>query len=139
MQRILIWDIPTRLFHWTLALSFLGTWLTTESDQWLSVHVFLGYLMMALVGFRLVWGLVGSHYARFGSFWFGPRDAFAYLKKVFAGTAERHIGHEHDASQVEYVSLDLLQIRTQCVSASRTTPRSSRSQRPCTSASTSRG
>ena len=105
MQRILIWDIPTRLFHWTLALSFLGTWLTTESDQWLSVHVFLGYLMMALVGFRLVWGLVGSHYARFGSFWFGPRDAFAYLKKVFAGTAERHIGHNPTGSVAIYLLL----------------------------------
>ena len=61
MQRILIWDVPTRLFHWTLALSFTGAWLTSESDQWLSVHVFLGYLMLGLVFFRLLWGFAGTH------------------------------------------------------------------------------
>ena len=56
MQRILIWDIPTRLFHWTLALSFAAAWLTSESDEWLGVHVFFGYLMLGMVAFRVLWG-----------------------------------------------------------------------------------
>ena len=86
-------------------MSFAGTWFTTESDQWLSVHVFLGYLMMALVGFRVIWGLVGTHYARFSSFWFGPRDAFAYLKKVLADNAERHVGHNPTGSVAIYLLL----------------------------------
>lgn len=105
MQRILIWDAPTRLFHWTLALSFLGAWFTTESDRWLSVHVFLGYLMMALIGFRVIWGLLGTHYARFASFWYGPRDAWVYLRSVLNGTAARHIGHNPTGSVAIYFLL----------------------------------
>ena len=108
MQRTLIWDAPTRLFHWALALSFLGAWLTTDSDQWLSVHVFLGYLMLGLVGFRVIWGLVGTHHARFGSFWFGPREAFVYLKKVLAGNPERHVGHNPTGSLAIYLLLLLV-------------------------------
>ena len=85
MQRTLIWDIPTRLFHWMLALSFVGAWLTHESDQWLGVHVFLGYLMMGLVAFRVLWGLAGTHYARFSAFWFSPKEAWGYLGRVVTG------------------------------------------------------
>ncbi len=102
MQRILIWDVPTRLFHWTLALCFAGAWLTSESDQWLGVHVFLGYLMLALVGFRVIWGLVGTHYARFAAFWFGPKAALRYLSQVLAGQAERHLGHNPTGSVAIY-------------------------------------
>lgn len=105
MQRILIWDVPIRLFHWTLALSFLGTWFTTESDRWLSVHVFLGYLMIGLVVFRVIWGLLGTHYARFASFWYGPRAALAYLRTVLDGTAARHIGHNPTGSLAIYFLL----------------------------------
>lgn len=105
MKPVLIWDIPTRLFHWTLALSFAGTWFTTESDRWLSVHVFLGYLMLGLVGFRLVWGIAGSHYARFASFRFGPKAALAYVGQVFQGRAARHIGHNPAGGLAIYLLL----------------------------------
>jgi cytochrome b len=54
MKRILVWDIPTRLFHVLLAASFTVAWLSSESDQWLSVHTFFGYLMCGLIGFRLI-------------------------------------------------------------------------------------
>ena len=70
-RRILVWDAPTRLFHWLLALSFLGAYLTAESEQWRLVHITLGYTMAALVGFRLVWGMVGTRYARFSAS-YGP-------------------------------------------------------------------
>ena len=105
MQRILIWDIPTRLFHWALALSFAGAWLTSESDRWLSVHVFLGYQMLGLVAFRIVWGLLGTHYARFSSFWFGPKDALAYLRQVLVRKAPRHVGHNPTGSVAIYLLL----------------------------------
>jgi cytochrome b len=107
MQRILIWDFPTRLFHWTLASSFLGAWITSDSDRWLSVHVFLGYLMLGLVLFRVVWGLLGTHYARFSSFWFSPKEALAYLRRVLARQAERHIGHNPTGSVAIYLLLTL--------------------------------
>ena len=105
MQRILIWDIPTRLFHWTLALSFAVAWLTSESDEWLGVHVFFGYLMLGMVAFRVLWGLVGTHYARFSSFWFGPNDALTYLRQVMKGHAARHIGHNPTGSAAIYLLL----------------------------------
>lgn len=105
MQRILIWDVPTRLFHWTLALSFAGAWLTTESDRWLSVHVFLGYLMVGLVAFRVVWGLAGTRYARFASFWYGPKAAWKYLREVLSGHAPRHLGHNPTGSLAIYALL----------------------------------
>ena len=105
MQRILIWDIPTRVFHWALALSFAGAWLTSESDRWLSVHVFLGSQMLGLVAFRVVWGLLGTHYARFSSFWFGPKDALAYLRQVLVRKAPRHVGHNPTGSVAIYLLL----------------------------------
>ncbi len=107
MQRTLIWDVPTRLFHWMLVLCFAGAWLTSESDEWLSVHVFLGYLMLGLVAFRVVWGLIGTHYARFSSFWFGPKTALTYLRQVLTGKAERHVGHNPTGSLAIYLLLIL--------------------------------
>lgn len=107
MQRTLIWDLPTRLFHWSLAASFALAWLTSESDPWLAVHVFAGYLMLGLVGFRVLWGFVGSHFSRFASFWFGPGEALAYLKEVAKGRAARHVGHNPTGSLAIYALLTL--------------------------------
>ncbi|NDP39946.1 MAG: hypothetical protein GZ093_14555 [Rhodoferax sp.] len=75
MQRTLIWGLPTRLFHWSLALSFAGARLTSDGDQWRATHVFLGYLMLGLVGFRVLWGFAGSHFSHFASLYFGPKEA----------------------------------------------------------------
>lgn len=107
MQRTLIWDLPTRLFHWTLASSFAIAWLTSEGDQWRAVHVFFGYLMLGLVIFRLIWGFAGSHFSRFASFWFGPKEALDYLKQVASGHAPRHVGHNPTGSLAIYVLLAL--------------------------------
>lgn len=101
-RRILIWDLPTRLFHWALAASFAGTWLTSEADVWLSVHVFLGYLMLALVAFRLLWGWLGTRHALFASFPFSPRTGLLYLRQMLAGHAERHLGHNPAGSLAIY-------------------------------------
>ncbi|OIN90481.1 MAG: hypothetical protein AUJ20_14450 [Comamonadaceae bacterium CG1_02_60_18] len=105
MQRTLIWDLPTRLFHWTLASSFALAWLTSEGDRWRSIHVFLGYLILGLVVFRLIWGFAGSHFSRFASFWFGPKEALDYLKQVMTGHAPRHIGHNPTGSVAIYILL----------------------------------
>jgi len=107
MQRTLIWDLPTRLFHWTLASSFALAWLTSEGDRWRSIHVFLGYLILGLVVFRLIWGFVGSHFSRFASFWFGPKEALDYLKQVVSGHAPRHVGHNPTGSVAIYILLML--------------------------------
>lgn len=107
MQRTLIWDLPTRLFHWTWATCFLLVWLTGDADRWRAIHVFVGYLMLGLVGFRLLWGVVGSHFSRFANFWFGPGEAFHYLKQVVQGNAPRHVGHNPTGSLAIYLLLVL--------------------------------
>jgi cytochrome b len=108
LQPTLIWDFPTRLFHWTLAICFAVAWLTAESDPWLAVHVFCGYLMLGLVGFRVLWGFAGSHFSRFASFGFSPKGAFAYLKEVLAGRAARFVGHNPTGSLAIYLLLTLI-------------------------------
>jgi cytochrome b len=100
--RILVWDFPTRIFHWLLAASFAGAFLTAESERYRDVHVALGYLMLALIGFRLVWGLVGTQYARFRSFSFGPSRVRSYLGSLLRGSPEHYVGHNPAGSWVIY-------------------------------------
>lgn len=79
-QRILVWDLPTRVFHWSFALTFAGAYLTAESERWQPVHLRLGYTFLILLAFRLVWGLVGTRYARFADFVRGPQATLDYLR-----------------------------------------------------------
>lgn len=92
-RSILVWDAPVRVFHWLMALSFAGAWLTAESERWRLLHVTLGYTMAALVAFRLVWGLVGTRHARFGDFVRGPSAVLRYLGSLVKGQPEHHVGH----------------------------------------------
>ncbi|MEW5891658.1 MAG: cytochrome b/b6 domain-containing protein [Pseudomonadota bacterium] len=91
--KVLVWDIPTRLFHWLLAAAFLGAWLTADSERWRLIHVTLGYSVFGLIGFRLFWGLIGSRYARFRSFLFNPSETWAYLKSMLANRPAHYLGH----------------------------------------------
>ncbi len=93
VTRILVWDIPTRLFHWLLVGSFAGAFVTAESETYRDVHVALGYLLLALIGFRIIWGLLGTRYARFRSFAFGPSRVLAYFKSLLRGSPQHYIGH----------------------------------------------
>jgi len=92
-RRLLVWDAPVRVFHWLMVLSFAGAWLTAESERWRLVHVTLGYTMLGLVAFRIVWGLVGTRHARFASFVRGPRAAWAHLRGMFSSAHENTAGH----------------------------------------------
>ena len=106
-NRILVWDVPTRVFHWLLAASFVGLFVTGDSEKWRDVHVALGYTMLALIAFRVLWGFVGTHYARFSSFAFGPGKVVAYLKSLFTRTPEHHVGHNPAGSWAVYGLLSL--------------------------------
>lgn len=92
-RKILVWDAPVRVFHWLMVLSFAGAWLTAEQDGWELVHVTLGYTMAGLVVFRLVWGLVGTRYARFKDFVRGPGSVIRYLGGMLRRQPEHHTGH----------------------------------------------
>lgn len=91
--KILVWDAPVRVFHWLMVLSFAGAYLTAESERWRLVHVSLGYTLGALVAFRIIWGLMGTRYARFASFIRGPKAVAQYLRAMLNGKPEHHIGH----------------------------------------------
>lgn len=108
MRKILVWDFPTRAFHWLLALSFAGAFLTAESERYRDVHVTLGYTMLGLVAFRLVWGLVGTRYARFWSFAFGPRSVLTYLKSLLTRSPQHYVGHNPAGSWAIYALLTLI-------------------------------
>lgn len=90
---ILVWDAPVRVFHWLMVLSFAGAYLTAEMDDLRLLHVTLGYTMAGLVAFRLVWGLVGTRYARFANFVRGPGRVAHYLRTLFQRRPEHHVGH----------------------------------------------
>ncbi len=92
-KKILVWDAPVRVFHWLLVLSFAGAYITAESDGWRLVHVSLGYTVGGLVAFRILWGLLGTRYARFDSFVRGPRGVAGYARTILAGRPEHHVGH----------------------------------------------
>ena len=105
MKSILVWDIPTRLFHWLFALSFTVAFITAEAESWAATHVFTGLLTLGLVGYRVIWGVIGSRYARFSSFLFSPATAIRYLLATGNGNAQRHVGHNPAGSWMIYVML----------------------------------
>ena len=92
-RRVLVWDLPTRVGHWLLAGSFAVAWLTAEAESWRNVHLASGYLFGAVIAFRLVWGLVGTRYARFTEFVKSPRAAWQYLTSLLGPRPQHTIGH----------------------------------------------
>lgn len=92
-RKVLVWDAPVRVFHWLLAATFAGAWLTAEGERWQFVHMTLGYTMAGLVAFRILWGVIGTRHARFASFVRGPRAVAGYLRSLVRGRPEHHSGH----------------------------------------------
>jgi cytochrome b len=97
-DRTLVWDLPTRVFHWLLVATFAGAYLTSESERLRDVHVLLGYSAGGLVAFRLLWGLVGTRYARFTSFPLSLQAAFDYLKSLLSRSPRHYFGHNPTGS-----------------------------------------
>lgn len=106
-QRILVWDVPTRVFHWLLVLSFGGAFLTAESERYRDIHVLLGYTSLGLIGFRLLWGFVGTRYARFRSFLFTPGEVVAYVRSLLGGKPGHYVGHNPAGSVAIWLLLGL--------------------------------
>jgi len=106
-KRILVWDVPTRVFHWLLVLSFTGAYLTAESERYRDIHVVLGYTMLGLLGFRLLWGFFGTRYAQFSSFLFKPDEIIAYVMTLFKGKPAHYSGHNPAGSVAIWLLLSL--------------------------------
>ena len=94
MKKHLVWDIPVRLFHWLLVICLFAQWLTAEIlEDATDIHFYLGYFTLGLVIFRLIWGFVGTKYAKFSSFIAGPKAMFTYLSLIRAKQHTPTIGH----------------------------------------------
>ena len=74
-----VWDLPTRAFHWLLVVGVFLGWLSHELE-WYRVHLWNGYAVLVLVGFRIGWGFVGSAHSRFADFLRGPGAVVRYLR-----------------------------------------------------------
>ncbi|WP_310567136.1 cytochrome b/b6 domain-containing protein [Hydrogenophaga sp.] len=92
MHTIRVWDLPTRLFHWSLVLCVVGLIVTGNVGGNAMVwHGRLGYAVLTLLLFRVAWGLVGGHWSRFARFLYGPDSILAYLRGQ--GRPEHSVGH----------------------------------------------
>ncbi len=92
MQTTRVWDLPTRLFHWLLAGAVIGLVVTGQvGGSWMDWHFRLGYSVLTLLLFRLVWGFVGGHWSRFANFVYSPRTIWRYL--CGHGAPEHGVGH----------------------------------------------
>lgn len=89
-----VWDLPVRLFHWTLVAGVLASYVTSRlGPEYFKLHLAAGYLVTVLVAFRLLWGLFGTRHARFASFVRGPRAIWRYSASLLRGRPARHAGH----------------------------------------------
>jgi cytochrome b len=107
----LVWDLPVRVTHWALVLAVAGCWATHYAGvEWFPWHRRLGYTVLVLVTFRIVWGFVGTRHARFAVFLRGPRTLLAYLRERGRAT----VGHNPFGalSVVALLALLLLQAAT---------------------------
>lgn len=93
-MKVRVWDLPTRLFHWALAILVIVAIVTVKiggnAMQW---HFYCGYAVLCLLAFRLLWGVLGTRFARFSSFICSPSSIIGHLQDVKAGDAKRYLGH----------------------------------------------
>ena len=86
-----VWDIIVRIFHWSLVVTFIIAYFTAEEEN--IVHIYSGYTVLALIVLRVIWGFVGTKYARFSNFIYSPFTVIQYLKSVIKGNPKHYLGH----------------------------------------------
>ena len=101
--RIRAWDLPTRIFHWGLAALVVFSFTTgTIGGDWMPWHLKSGYAILALLLFRIAWGVFGSETARFSDFVRGPRAVAAYVRATLAGRHPAGVGHNPARSRTRW-------------------------------------
>ncbi len=105
---IKVWDLPIRLFHWTLVAGFASAYLTAEYHYG-DIHTLIGYALCILLAARLFWGFFGSKYARFSSFLFSPRETLEYMRSMFGRHPIKHyLGHNPAGALMVFALLGML-------------------------------
>jgi cytochrome b len=90
-NEIRVWDPVVRIFHWSLVAAFTIAWLTGEEES--RLHELAGYVVIGLVLIRVVWGFIGTQYARFRDFVYRPSTVLAYVRDMLSGKSKRYLGH----------------------------------------------
>ncbi len=90
-RKLPVWDIVTRIFHWSLVLAFCASQLTAE--EWDSAHEYAGYFILGLIGFRIVWGFLGPENVRFCEFVKSPSMITKHLTRLLTGKHVVDSGH----------------------------------------------
>jgi cytochrome b len=89
-----VWDLPTRVFHWVLALTIVGSVVSAKiGGNAMIWHFRFGYLVFTLIAFRVLWGLVGGRWSRFSSFIYAPGTVLRYLRGRSRGDEHHDVGH----------------------------------------------
>ncbi|MBL8429577.1 MAG: cytochrome b/b6 domain-containing protein [Dechloromonas sp.] len=92
-QRIRLWDLPTRLFHWLLVLAVVASVVTGQlGGKLIDLHGKIGLAIVGLIAFRIVWGFAGSTYARFAQFFPTPGKIKSYLNGEWRGLGHNPLG-----------------------------------------------
>jgi cytochrome b len=107
-QVIMVWDMPVRVFHWLLVICFAGAWLSSESERWALIHYAFGYTACLLILIRLVWGFVGTRYARFSQFLKCPRVVIGHFMAMLRGHPHHDVGHNPAGGLVMFVLMLLI-------------------------------
>jgi cytochrome b len=107
MQPIKVWDLPVRLFHWSIVVLILAAWVSQEL-QWMNLHMRIGQTILTLVLFRIAWGFIGSDTARFLRFLKNPVAAFRHLAHIRRREPDLEVGHNAAGGWMVLVMLALL-------------------------------
>ncbi|MDP3169197.1 MAG: cytochrome b/b6 domain-containing protein [Polaromonas sp.] len=107
LNKVRVWDLPTRIFHWALVAGVLGLAISgTIGGNAMIWHFRFGYAVLTLLLFRIVWGLVGGRWSRFGAFIYSPQSVYNYLKG--RGKAEHSVGHSPIGAGSVFAMLGIL-------------------------------
>jgi cytochrome b len=111
-KKVRVWDLPIRLFHWTLALSVVGSIVTAKiGGNAMIWHFRFGYLVFALLAFRILWGLVGGRWSRFSSFVYAPGTVLRYLRGQSRADEHHDVGHNPLGSFSVFALLGVLALQ----------------------------
>lgn len=112
MNRVLIWDLPTRLFHWLLSGGFIAAAVISlafgDDSPLFPYHAIIGLTIALMVCLRVIWGVAGTRYARFGTFVFGPGAVIEYMKGTLVGGGKHYIGHNPGSALAIFTLLALV-------------------------------
>jgi cytochrome b len=107
-----VWDLPTRLFHWLLAAAVIGCVVTAKiGGNAMLWHTRLGFCVMALIVFRLAWGLVGGHWSRFARFIYAPGTLLRYLRGQARPEERLDVGHSPTGALSVFAILAVLSVQ----------------------------